>query len=569
MRRAASRIVLIAFGILAHGLFAQDTETALRTWRDETGKFEVHARFVRVEGGEVILQDENGREIRVPRQRLSVDDRRWLGSQSNSGAEQTPSGEVIEVSLGDSIGWNLKPDPLALVPNEPKPIYLPFDVTGLDENEIGAQIATSRDGSWVLASVNENGCLSNGFTDAPPKMVKVDDSSHHVALTPNGRFLLQHGGASSWLEIVDLQADTTKPLHVLKTDHRAEKTESHRTGLVFSDFADDDFVISASKDGVVVAWSVENGQAIWWAGNCTSVPAISPGGKYVVVVIDRKLVAIEIGSGQVAAQLDVGQAPIERLVICPSGNHISGRVAGATHIWEFANGTEIAEFSDGSTWNNVSWQWIDDRYYVHGSNDFGGLVDAEIGVDIWEFSVDETERLAVIPGFGVWVFSALPQLIVEPYRIPTDGFAEISKHASQSLVTMMGSDHPIQVIYETAGLPGFLDSEIRRRVPQVLRDKGISISANSSYVLRLKTTARTEQINEQAIVRLTMFAEIRDANEEQVWTHQFPLVSLDQSSDDAAYEWLTFPKSIHRVNAGVRSWGFRAGYHERRSVLLD
>jgi len=47
------------------------TPRALRTWTDSTGRFKVQARFVRIDGDTVVVEDEQGQQRGVPLSRLS------------------------------------------------------------------------------------------------------------------------------------------------------------------------------------------------------------------------------------------------------------------------------------------------------------------------------------------------------------------------------------------------------------------------------------------------------------------------------------------------------------------
>ena len=47
----------------------------LRDWTDSTGQFKIRARFIRIEGrSTVVLNDEKGKEVRIPLQNLSGSD---------------------------------------------------------------------------------------------------------------------------------------------------------------------------------------------------------------------------------------------------------------------------------------------------------------------------------------------------------------------------------------------------------------------------------------------------------------------------------------------------------------
>ena len=52
--------------------------TALRTWKDSTGKFEIRAKFEKLDGDTVIMKKEDDSTVRIPRAKLSDEDRKVL-----------------------------------------------------------------------------------------------------------------------------------------------------------------------------------------------------------------------------------------------------------------------------------------------------------------------------------------------------------------------------------------------------------------------------------------------------------------------------------------------------------
>lgn len=72
--------LLVALLVVATGVAI----CAERTWTDSTGKFSVDAEFVRGEGDFVVLKKSDGEELRVPRAKLSDQDREFLDSLANA-----------------------------------------------------------------------------------------------------------------------------------------------------------------------------------------------------------------------------------------------------------------------------------------------------------------------------------------------------------------------------------------------------------------------------------------------------------------------------------------------------
>ncbi len=72
-----------------HGERKKESMFVERTWRDESGKYEVIATFVRVSGGDVELRrQDTGKLITVPLAKLSAADRKYVASVQGSSSKQ-------------------------------------------------------------------------------------------------------------------------------------------------------------------------------------------------------------------------------------------------------------------------------------------------------------------------------------------------------------------------------------------------------------------------------------------------------------------------------------------------
>jgi len=63
---------------------AVSASAEVRTWKDKSGKFSIRAELVESDGTAVKLKREDGQVIKVPVDRLSDEDRKFLESQEKS-----------------------------------------------------------------------------------------------------------------------------------------------------------------------------------------------------------------------------------------------------------------------------------------------------------------------------------------------------------------------------------------------------------------------------------------------------------------------------------------------------
>ena len=82
---------LAAFRRQIAGGSPSSVTSAFRTWKDTTGKFSIEAKYLRMDGDNVVLRrKDNDGEIKVPRSRLSKPDQRFLSQQMGDSDQQLP-----------------------------------------------------------------------------------------------------------------------------------------------------------------------------------------------------------------------------------------------------------------------------------------------------------------------------------------------------------------------------------------------------------------------------------------------------------------------------------------------
>ena len=77
----------VLFCFLALSMLSLELAAQVRTWVDTTGNHKVEAEFKAIDGNNVVLLKPNGKEIRVPRDRLSTEDMEFLASLANDNAK--------------------------------------------------------------------------------------------------------------------------------------------------------------------------------------------------------------------------------------------------------------------------------------------------------------------------------------------------------------------------------------------------------------------------------------------------------------------------------------------------
>ena len=70
-----------------------------RTWKDSTGKFSVEAKLLSIQDGQVVLKTTAGKEIKIPLERLSQEDRLFAEeyqAEASSAAKKSPAASTVD-----------------------------------------------------------------------------------------------------------------------------------------------------------------------------------------------------------------------------------------------------------------------------------------------------------------------------------------------------------------------------------------------------------------------------------------------------------------------------------------
>src|SRR6266480_1292182 len=92
-RRRLSAIVILL------GTVAEVASAEERTWSDATGKFSVSAELVEVQGGKAVLRRADGKEIKVPVERLCDVDQAFI--KTRDGSRSLPSATEVDKAIAD------------------------------------------------------------------------------------------------------------------------------------------------------------------------------------------------------------------------------------------------------------------------------------------------------------------------------------------------------------------------------------------------------------------------------------------------------------------------------------
>ncbi len=223
----------------ANASLGQDAVAEMRQWTDETGTFKTMASFVSLEGDELTLRREDGREIKIPLGRLGADDQ--------------------------TIAKRLAKPTMSTIPRSPRSnrtIQSPTDTaSSLDASSPETKVAVA--GTWPQwrgpnrdGISTETGLLNEWSSDGPPILWKASELGSgysSVAVTENRNYTLGKFGGET--RLVAMNAEDG---NVLWATPVGSGDAPNCTPTV-----DSDLVFAVSHGGDLLCANAETGAEVW------------------------------------------------------------------------------------------------------------------------------------------------------------------------------------------------------------------------------------------------------------------------------------------------------------------
>lgn len=313
-----------------------------RTWKDATGKFEIKAIFVRIEGKKVVLQKDDGTEISVPIEKLSpidqgyVEGRRSLESKpSENPFETMGSGAKAKPATpsGSATGTNTSPG---------TPRTIQVDFTKCDETTIEI-------GSW-----------EPDLEQQPPAPFKLKN----IKLTKKKDF---------W----DKYINTTYNLYAKRavvTHQLGRRGQEQSTRMELIDLESGKIVANASGPGHWKALAIhDDGQRI--VVQDTSDMDKTGGQLGTVQLTGRKVVAIDFWKPYEAMTEPVKEQVVRFARFINDGRLLTLSQNGRVVIWDFDSRKPVRRFNyHGACQPSLS---NDRKHLAICGGDIFGLVNLE------------------------------------------------------------------------------------------------------------------------------------------------------------------------------------------------
>jgi WD40 repeat protein len=418
-----------------------------RTWNDRNGKFSVEAKLVKVEDGKAVLKRNDGQEIKVPLEKLSDADQKFVanitGNQSDSVADSsadtsagndakrdTPVMKLIGtdfhnakvVDLSGSGSWKYKPDVAS--PSEKLPAArISLKAVDFFDRPRGILIAPQEKKAYVVfyndfKSHTSQVQACNLQTNELEAAAVFAEDEVPVAISPDGTMVLSQveqaaGNRKGELHLYTRDGRKVKPLKGWRPYEVAGAREKDEfdTEVKWATFADSQHIFTLSTFGRLVLWEVATLKPIWATTLAfTSEPAFSAGRKYVALVskpeasVGRGSAGRPIGGRaetkwQAAISIvgvedgnEVANIPLDEdpgmcsVALRDDGARLALCQSGRIRVWDLTNQEVVRDFAlqqGAHPIDHGTLAWTSNSHLLIGGN---LLIDVERRVPIWQYN---------------------------------------------------------------------------------------------------------------------------------------------------------------------------------------
>jgi hypothetical protein len=247
-------------------------------------------------------------------------------------------------------------------------------------------------------------------------------------------------------------------------------------------FLGNDRLLTIDENGLLALWEVPDVQPVWCVKlNRGAAPVMSPGGKYLAMIADKKLLLVELESTRVVGSLPTTLGGTHgfggaRLAFRGDGKRLAGIYGDEVCVWDLETKKLVRNFNLQITLDNDDcFAWIDDNHLLVGRS----VIDVDRRVRIWGYS--GTRGCAVQDG-RLWFVgepSAKGELTLASTRgVPKQAIDAVAKLKPEDLV-LIGPGMDVAVEISASGDVQSAREDLERK----LKDNGMKIVPSSKVRL--------------------------------------------------------------------------------------
>jgi WD40 repeat protein len=519
-------VIVVALGTWAGMVLAaradptkdkQAAENPLRIWFDDSGKYTIQAKLVRIENDTVILLRKSGKEIAVALNKLSQADRDYLKRLQSASAPEPPPLDLSErgdpaalhltptdwnavpaITLAPLDKWDYAPDAapagqaLKATRVSLNPAVKDFDeavrlilLPGEKEAFVVYRKAKIRSLAFLACDLDRGKARAiRGFSDdVEPLDVSTDGKT---VLARTGYFLPASGVELRLYELKDFTGTATTAWPPFQPRPAA----TPKLGLAL--FLDANHILAFSDQGQLTLWEIPKLRPVYIAQALPgTIPALSPGRKFIAVMMPVGVAVLRAADGTLVGSLaaDTDLFTTHALAFSPDGRQLALQQGGRLRVWDLIKRELTQDFATrgvqtlAATRTPFAPAWIDDDYiFLSGS----ATVDIERRVMVWRYR--ELGKAWQILGGRLWFVEHREkwsprggELLLTSAAMP--GHAARAKLGNASADDLLVIRPGMSIAVEVQSNDKNADKQARQTLEQNLAQRGMKIVPQSEIRL--------------------------------------------------------------------------------------
>ncbi|WP_164101291.1 SHD1 domain-containing protein [Candidatus Laterigemmans baculatus] len=506
--------------------------TAPRVWKDSTGKFQVEARLVEQTPTTVRLRAANGREVTVPRDRLSAADQEFLASLAVP--SDNPFAAAMPESDAPSPASASAPGTLRSLPESPSAaasLALPDAGKTLDLTQVDAEKAFVPDaasptepppsatialgsvdpydhvappveygttGSKFLVSIGRNklekkeeirgriyladlSAKASSLIWNQPESVRILDHD-----PPTGRTLLiqgldqfDRGGILAMYE--DLEGTSASPLY--KRILPGAGKPGFRPRIEWAQMLSGSHV-AVILDGAFLLWDLSSAQLVYKIQQVRSndPPVFSANQRYMAVPQPSYVAIVETATGEVLARVPTQPGHMSGAAFDASGRLLAICFSNQYLVWDCVEERIVHQATTTAHLGSHPVHWLSPKMLLCSSGD---VIDLELGMSVWKYSRPASTAI-LLRGGQLLTATTSSECVLVSIAVPHEAAqksAEMLKRAGdEAMLVRPGSDVAIAV----EALPGTDAAEIEKALAKAAQEAGWKVSPQAPITLVAK-----------------------------------------------------------------------------------
>ena len=549
MSSQISNRVLSVLGCLVLSLaFCQSAEALqvkMREWKDATGKFEIKANFVRVDGDNVVLEKEDGKTVEVPIEKLCAVDQGFIqgliasGAANNMEAEEenpfadpgttkkpkspkkpdnSPSGsssnkdssekyETIEVDFEDcpetsiAIGsWDVKVSPPSELDYALKPITLPGKSDFFEKLERTAFNPVARKAvltyhlrgrgrnsesstRLLVVDLQKNSVLKNVSMIGTWDAMAIDDAGEKIVLRKGG-------SDDEKIELVTARINKKRVEMLDEWVPYATMSEPNKEKMVqHAHFINNGHLFTLSQSGRAVIWDFENRKPVRqfrYQGACQ--PTLSQDRSQLVICGGDIVGVVNLDDDSISPS--VKAAPQMNYwsssALSPSGKHFAATTMSKLMVWDLESGDVLYEGKIPGMQTNGEVRFPHEDYVIVNNDK---LFDYKNRIKVWHYQGARIDQFA---GQTILTVAAKDQGKMIPQQLPHEEAMTWLKRAQEdSDLFVLKKDADVNI--DVSGVSAKYRGDVEQSLKENIERMGFNYSKSADVVLKARIEGPTNE----------------------------------------------------------------------------